>query len=545
MTEERRVLTTRQGHPVADNQSMRTVGERGPATLENYQFIEKITHFDRERIPERVVHARGTSAHGYFEAYGKIGDEPASKYTRAKVLTQAGKKTPLFVRFSTVIGSKDSPETARDPRGFAVKFYTEDGNWDLVGNNLRIFFIRDAIKFPDMIHAFKPDPVTNRQEAWRFFDFVQHHPESLHMVTWVKSPWGIPADYRHMEGSSVNTYKLVNDEGVAHLVKFSWVPKQGVKNLTSPQAAEIQARDVGHATKDLHDAIERGDYPEWEFCAQIMSDDEHPELDFDPLDDTKRWPENKFPLLPVGRMVLNRNPDNFFAEAEQSAFGTGVLVDGIDFSDDKMLQGRTLSYSDTQRYRVGPNYLQLPVNAPKSGARTNQRDGQMAYLVDGAGENKHVNYEPSSMGGLHEAPKRQRDYHQLVEGRLGRYQYSRTQDDYKQAGERYRTFEDWEREDLINNLVADMKACPEQIALRMVWHFWHCDEDYGRRVAEGAGIDLQKALKLPPLEGKPAPHQKLSVETFTSGEPAQPTAQQSGQAKKPATQTQRQPQPAK
>ncbi len=299
-----------------------------------------------------------------------------------------------------------------------------------------------------MIHAFKPDPVTNRQEAWRFFDFVQHHPESLHMVTWVKSPWGIPADYRHMEGSSVNTYKLVNDEGVAHLVKFSWVPKQGVKNLTSPQAAEIQARDVGHATKDLHDAIERGDYPEWEFCAQIMSDDEHPELDFDPLDDTKRWPEDKFPLLPVGRMVLNRNPDNFFAEAEQSAFGTGVLVDGIDFSDDKMLQGRTLSYSDTQRYRVGPNYLQLPVNAPKSGARTNQRDGQMAYLVDGAGENKHVNYEPSSMGGLHEAPKRQRDYHQLVEGRLGRYQYSRTQDDYKQAGERYRTFEDWEREDL-------------------------------------------------------------------------------------------------
>jgi catalase len=519
MGEEQPTLTTRQGHPVADNQSMRTVGERGPATLENYQFIEKITHFDRERIPERVVHARGTSAHGYFEAYGKIGNEPASKYTRAKVLTQGDKRTPLFVRFSTVIGSKDSPETARDPRGFAVKFYTEDGNWDLVGNNLRIFFIRDAIKFPDMIHAFKPDPVTNRQEAWRFFDFVQHHPESLHMVTWVKSPWGIPADYRHMEGSSVNTYKLVNDQGVAHLVKFSWVPKQGVKNLTSEQAAEIQARDVGHATKDLYEAIERGEYPEWEFCAQIMSDDDHPELDFDPLDDTKRWPEDKFPLLPVGRMVLDRNPDNFFAETEQSAFGTGVLVDGIDFSDDKMLQGRTLSYSDTQRYRVGPNYLQLPVNAPKVKAQTNQRDGQMTYYVDkAADQNKHVNYEPSGMGGLKEAPKRERDYHQWVEGHLGRYAITRVADDYKQAGERYRAFEGWERDDLIANLVADMKACPESIALRMVWHFWHCDPDYGTRVARGAGVDLEKAKALPPLEGKPAPGQNRPAPTYTSGQ---------------------------
>jgi catalase len=525
--EDRPILTTRQGHPVRDNQSLRTVGERGPATLENYQFIEKITHFDRERIPERVVHARGTGAHGYFEAYGKIGDEPATKYTRAKVLTQAGKRTPVFVRFSTVIGGKDSPETARDPRGFAVKFYTEDGNWDLVGNNLRIFFIRDAIKFPDMIHAFKPDPVTNRQEPWRFFDFVMHHPEALHMVTWVQSPWGIPANYRQMEGSSVNTYKLVNDQGVAHLCKFEWVPKLGAKNLTSAQAAEIQARDVGHATRDLYDAIERGEYPEWEFCVQLMSDDEHPELDFDPLDDTKRWPEDKFPLLPVGRMVLDRNPDNVFAETEQSAFGTGVLVDGIDFSDDKMLQGRTLSYSDTQRYRVGPNYLQLPVNAPKTTqARTNQRDGQMTYHVDGGGESKHVNYEPSSMGGLREAPKPEREYHQYVEGHLGRYQTSRTIDDYRQAGERYRTFADWEREDLINNLVTALKQCPEHIQLRMVWHFWHCDEDYGTRVAQGVGVDLEKAKSLPPLEGKPAPRQNRAAPTYTDGKREETGGQQ-------------------
>ena len=251
-----------------------------------------------------------------------------------------------------------------------------------------------------------------------------------------------------------------------------------------------------------------------------MSDDPHEELDFDPLDDTKRWPEDQFPLLPVGRMVLDRNPDNFFTEVEQAAFGTGVLVDGIDFSDDKMLQGRTLSYSDTQRYRVGPNYLQLPINAPqeKAAARTNQRDGQMAYYVDAAGENKHVNYEPSIMGGLKEAPKPVEDYHQWVEGHLGRYQTTRTADDYKQAGERYRTFEEWEREDLIANMVADLKQCPKEIAMRMVWHWWHCDEDYGRRVAAGAGIDLEETKSLPPLPGKPPPGEKRPASSYTSGQ---------------------------
>jgi catalase len=526
--DERPVLTTRQGHPVSDNQSLRSVGERGPATLENYQFIEKITHFDRERIPERVVHARGTAAHGWFEAYGKIGNEPASKYTRAKVLNQTGVRTPVFLRFSTVIGAKDSPETARDPRGFAIKFKTVDGNWDLVGNNLKVFFIRDAVKFPDMIHAFKPDPVTNRQEPWRFYDFVSMSPEALHMVTWVKSPWGIPANYREMEGSGVNTYKLVNSEGITHLVKFHFQPKQGVRNLTSVQAAEIQAKDVGHATRDLYEAIERGDFPEWEFCVQIMSDDDHPELDFDPLDDTKRWPEDQFPLLPVGRLVLDRNPSNVFAETEQSAFGTGVLVDGVDFSDDKMLQGRTLSYSDTQRYRVGPNYLQLPINAPAKPPTTNQRDGQMAYYVDKAGDNNRINYEPSLMGGVREAPKPVKDYHQWVEGHLGRYETTRTSDDYKQAGQRYRTFEDWERDELIHNIGEDMKQCPEPIQLRMVWHLWHCDEDYGRRVAEYAGIDLEKAKALPPLSGKPAPHQHRAGSTYTSGKREEPAAQSTG-----------------
>ena len=529
--DDKAVLTTRQGHPVRDNQSTRTVGERGPATLENYQFIEKITHFDRERIPERVVHARGAGAHGYFEAYGKIGDEPASKYTRARVLNEVGVQTPMFVRFSTVAGAKESPETERDPRGFAVKFKTVDGNWDLVGNNLKIFFIRDAIKFPDMIHAFKPDPVTNRQEAWRFFDFVGMHPESMHMVTFLKSPWGIPANYREMEGSGVNTYKLVNDQGVAHLCKFHWIPKQGARNLTTKQAREIQGRDVGHATRDLYDNIAAGNFPEWEFAVQIMPDGPNDHLSFDPLDDTKRWPEDQFPLLKCGRMVLNKAPDNFFAEVEQAAFGTGVLVDGIDFSDDKMLQGRTLSYSDTQRYRVGPNYLQLPINAPQAGVRTytNQRDGQMTAVVDG-GPNKNVNYEPSVLGqSLQEAAKPAREYHQPIEGHLGRYQTSRCEDDYAQAGAQYRAFQDWERDDLISNLVDDMKACPEPLALRMVWHFLHCDEDYGTRVANGAGIDIEKARALPALPGRPAPGQRFEHTTYTDGKVEEPMHRQAAE----------------
>src|SRR5256885_625064 len=401
MADEKLILTNRQGHPVHDNQNQRTVGARGPATLENYQFLEKISHFDRERIPERVVHARGVTAYGYFEAYGRWGDEPIPQFTRAKLFQEEGKRTDVALRFSTVIGGRDSAETARDPRGFAVKFYTEDGNWDLVGNNLAVFFIRDAIKFPDLVHALKPDPVYFRQEPRRIFDFMAHTPESMHMLVNLFSPRGIPADYRHMQGFGVNTYKWVTTDGHTVLVKYHWMPAQGVRSLTEDDAARIQARDLGHATRDLYDAIEHGDHPQWELLVQMMSDDEHPELDFDPLDDTKVWPEEQFPLRHVGTMTLNRNCSNVFAENEQIAFGTGVLVDGLDFSDDKMLVRRTFSFSDTQRYRVGPNYLQLPVNQSKAKVATNQRDGQMAYGVDlGPGQNPHVNYEPSILGGL-------------------------------------------------------------------------------------------------------------------------------------------------
>jgi catalase len=499
--DDRAVLTTRQGHPIYDNQNQRTVGARGPATLENYHFLEKISHFDRERIPERVVHARGITAFGYFEAYGKLGDEPIDRFTRAKLFAEAGKRTDVAVRFSTVIGGRDSSEAARDPRGFAVKFYTEDGNWDLVGNNLGVFFIRDAIKFPDVIHALKPDPVDFEQKPNRIFDFMSQTPESMHMLVNLFSPRGIPADYRHMQGFGVNTYKWVNAAGESVLVKYHWLPKQGVRSMTEQDAANVQANGLGHATKDLYAAVEAGDFPEWELVVQVMSDDEHPELDFDPLDDTKTWPEQDFPPQAVGRMVLNRMPVNFFAENEQIAFGTGVLVDGLDFSDDKMLVGRTFSYSDTQRYRVGPNYLQLPVNQPQNAkVRTNQRDGQMAYFVDGAEESPHVNYEPSITGGLREAQYPTHDEQgPEIRGRLTRKRLPRT-NDYHQAGQRYLLMQQWERDDLVHNFVHLLSQCVRPIQERMVWHFLLVENDLGLRVGEGLGITPDDVRHLDPLQ---------------------------------------------
>ena len=507
---EQEILTNRQGHPVYDNQNQRTVGPRGPATLENYQFLEKISHFDRERIPERVVHARGTTAYGYFEAYGSWGEEPIATYTRAAVFAERGKRTDVAVRFSTVAGGRDSSEMARDPRGFAVKMYTEEGNWDLVGNNLGVFFIRDAIKFPDFIHSQKPDPVTfEASVANRAFDFFSQTPEALHMVMLVFSPRGLPASYRHMQGFGVNTYKWVNAAGETKLVKYHWIPKQGVKSYTAADAAVVQGQTLGAHTKDLYDAIEAGDFPEWELHVQMMDDHDHPELDWDPLDDTKVWPEELFPVKPVGRMVLDRNVEDNFAENEQIAFGTGVLVDGLDFSDDKMLVGRTFSYSDTQRYRVGPNYLQLPVNQAKAArVATNQRGGQMTYFVDrGENQNPHVNYEPSTLGGLKEADYPTHDAQgPELRGQLTRKRIERT-NDYQQAGERYLHSEQWEKDDLVLNLVTALQGCDRHIQERMVWHFFMCEDELGARVGEGVGISADDVRGLEPL-----PHQTLTEE---------------------------------
>lgn len=501
-------LTNRQGHPVVDNQSQRTIGARGPATLENYQFLEKITHFDRERIPERVVHARGFVCYGEFEATGQIGDEPASRYTRAKLFQEAGKKTPLAIRFSTVIGGRDSSETARDPRGFAVKFYTEDGNWDLVGNNLAIFFIRDAIKFPDVIHALKPDPVTFRQEPNRIFDFMSQTPESMHMLTHLFSPRGIPASYRHMEGFGVNTYKMVNAEGETVLVKYHFHPRCGLASLTAAEAAKVQGQDLGSASKDLYEAIDRGDYPQWDLYVQIMEDHAHDELDWDPLDDTKIWPEDEFPLRHVGVMTLNRNVEDHFNENEQIAMGTGVLVDGLDFSDDKMLIGRTLSYSDTQRYRVGTNYLQLPVNQPKSArVATNLNGGQMSHRRDLApGQNPHVNFEPSLHNGLNESTRDEPNNPPEVRGRLTRSVIER-RNDYVQARARYCTMMEWERDDLVLNMGTLLGQCERDVQERMVWHMLLVHDDYGQRVGDMIGVTADDVRGMPPL-----PKQQLTKE---------------------------------
>ncbi|MDQ1636380.1 MAG: catalase [Frankiaceae bacterium] len=500
---DRPTLTTRQGHPVYDNQNSKTIGVRGPATLENYHLIEKLAHFDRERIPERVVHARGATAFGYFEADGTVGDQPIAEFTRAKLFSEKGKRTPLAIRFSTVAGGRDSSEVARDPRGFAVKFYTEDGNWDLVGNNMGVFFIRDAIKFPDLIHSQKPDPVTfERQPPNRVFDFIANTPEALHMVTMVFSPRGIPASYRTQQGFGVNTYKWVNAAGETKLIKYHWHPHQGVKSLTAADAASIQGEVLGSHTKDLYDAINAGNFPKWDMLVQMMDDHDHPELDFDPLDDTKAWPENDFPLHKVGTMTLDRAPDNFFAENEQIAFGTGVLVDGLDFSDDKMLVGRTFSYSDTQRYRVGPNYLQLPVNAPKRQVATNQRDGQMAYdQGEFAGQNPHVNYEPTFYAAPQEAPKPSHaEQGPEYVGRVTRQRIER-RNDYLQAGQRYQVSLQWEKDDLVANLVDALGQCERPIQERMVWHLLLADDELGNRVGEGIGLGADDVRHLEPLPG--------------------------------------------
>lgn len=476
-------LTTRQGHPVHNNQDLRTVGNRGPATMENYHFLEKMSHFDRERIPERVVHARGMVAHGEFEAYGTIGDEPASKYTRAKLFQEKGKKTPVSVRFSTVAGGRDSSELLRDPRGFAVKLRTEDGNWDLVGNNLPVFFIRDAIKFPDFIHSQKPDPVSNtRQVPNRVFDFWAASPEAMHMITWLMSTRGIPKNYRQHDGFGVNTYRLVNAEGEGVLVKFHWKSQQGIEGYTQAEASKLQSEILDPHTQDLYKSIQAGDYPKWELNVQIMSDDYHPELDFDPLDNTKTWPEDQFPLRPVGMMTLNRNIENFHNEAEQIAFGTGVLVDGIDFSDDKMLVGRTFSYSDTQRYRIGANYLQLPINAPLTPSRTNQDGGMMSYGVDERGDDQSITYEPSVRAGLAEAEESYRPYEPTVETtKIVREPIDRT-NNYGQARERWLTVEEYEREEIASNIANGLSQCDAIVVEKFMEHVYATHEDFGKRV---------------------------------------------------------------
>lgn len=441
-------------------------------------MIEKLAHFDRERIPERVVHARGAGAYGFFEAYGNV-----ARYTKARFLQDQGKRTPVFVRLSTVVHSTGSPETLRDPRGFATKFYTEDGNCDLVGNNLPVFFIRDAMKFPDLVHSFKPSPATNVQEPDRYWDFVTLTPEATHMLTWLFSDLGIPKNYRQMSGFGVHTFKWVNAAGKEHLVKYTWVPKQGVACLLPDEAAKVGGGDFNHATRDLYDAIEAGNYPEWELNVQILDPSLDLQLDFDPLDPTTVFPEDQFPLLPIGRMVLDRNPVSYFAEVEQAAFAPAVVVPGIELSNDKLLQGRAFSYPDTQRYRLGANYLQIPVNCPHAVVRNNQRDGAMTVKADP----NPINFEPSSHpDAAVEAPADPVSTPAL-EGNVVRLKISVT-NDFGQAGARFRSFTAEEQERFVRVLTGELVQTRPEIQRRAVQNFARADLRLGTALAEKLGV---------------------------------------------------------
>ena len=389
------VLTTNQGVPISDNQSSLKAGLRGPALLEDFILREKITHFDHERIPERIVHARGSGAHGYFEAYDAL-----TKYTRAAPFSAAGKVTPVFVRFSTVAGERGSKDTARDVRGFAVKFYTEEGNWDLVGNNMPVFFIQDAMKFPDLVHAVKPEPHHGMPQAASahdtFWDFVSLMPESTHMLMWVMSDRAIPRSLRMMQGFGVHTFRLVNDKGDSVFCKFHWKPLFGTHSLVWDEAVKISGADPDFHRRDLWEAIESGDFPEWELGLQIFTEEQSNGFSFDVLDATKLVPEELVPVVPVGRMVLNRNPDNFFAETEQVAFCAAHVVPGIDFSNDPLLAGRLHSYIDTQITRLGgANFHEIPINSPVATVQNNQRDGMHRQAL----HRGRVSYEPNSLAG--------------------------------------------------------------------------------------------------------------------------------------------------
>ena len=472
-------LTTSQGAPVDDDTSSLTVGSDGPVLLEDIHLLDKLAHFDRERIPERVVHAKGAGAHGYFKL-----TKCMKKYTKAKIFTELNCKTQVFVRFSTVIGSKGSADTARDPRGFAVKFYTEEGNYDIVGNNIPVFFIRDAIKFPDMVHAFKPSPDTNLHDAGRFWDFIANTPESTHMITWLYSDKGTIKSFRTTPGFGVHTFVWINDNGERVFVKYHWIPLAGDKNITRQEAEMLAGLDPDIATRDLSTTLASGKVVEYDLAIQLMDIKESRKLCFDPLDATKVWPEKDFPLMKIGRMTLTDNPDNFFEESEQVAFSPGNLVPGVEPSFDKLLQGRLFSYHDTQRHRLGPNFTQIPINKPKSPVKNNQRDGSMAYSHNKGA----INYNPSS---LDKNPSKlypnNDDKPVNVSGDIERRVIYKT-DDFTQAENQYNSYTRVEKEHLIDNIVTDLWSVDKEVQLKVIENLYKASKELGNKVKEGLNL---------------------------------------------------------
>ena len=475
-------LTRDNGALVGDNQNSQTAGPDGPTLLQDVQLIQKLQRFDRERIPERVVHARGTGVRGEF-----VATEDLSSLTKAKVFS-AGERTPVFVRFSSVVHGNHSPETLRDPRGFATKFYTSQGNWDLVGNNFPTFFIRDAIKFPDMVHAFKPDPRTNLDDDSRRFDFFSHVPEATRTLTLLYSNEGTPAGYRFMDGNGVHAYKLVNGQGQVHYVKFHWKSLQGLKNLDPQQVAAVQAKDYSHMTNDLVNAIKQGDFPKWDLYVQVLKPEELARFDFNPLDATKIWPD--VPERKVGQMVLNKNVDNFFQETEQVAMAPANVVPGIEPSEDRLLQGRVFSYADTQLYRIGTNGLSLPVNRPRVAVNNGNQDG-----TSNAGQTTSgVNYEPSRLETRPQDPAAR--YSQLPltgttqQGKIGKEQ------NFKQAGDLYRSYGKKDRQDLIQSFGESLAGTDAESKHIILSFLYKADPEYGTGVARVAKGDLARVKQL-------------------------------------------------
>ena len=509
-------LTTNQGVRINDNQNSLKAGTRGATLLEDFIMREKITHFDHERIPERIVHARGAAAHGFFELY-----ESMEKYTRAGFLTDTNRKTPVFVRFSTVAGSRGSTDLARDVRGFAVKFYTDEGVYDLVGNNIPVFFIQDAIKFPDLVHSVKPEPHNEIPQAASahdtFWDFISLMPESMHMIMWVMSDRAIPRSYRMMEGFGVHTFRFVNAQGKSTFVKFHWKPLLGVHSVAWNEAQKISGFDADFHRRDLWEAIETGAFPEWELGVQLVAQEDEHKFDFDLLDATKIIPEELVPVQKIGRMVLNRNPDNFFAETEQVAFLPSNIVPGIDFSNDPLLQGRLHSYLDTQISRLGgPNFHEIPINRPVAPLHNNQRDSQFRQTINKG----RVAYEPNTLGGGCPYQAMMNDggftsYEEKIDGNKIRVRSDSFRDHFTQAALFFNSQADYEKTHIVNALSFELgKVETAAIRSRMVYILSQIDETLASRVADNLGIEIPAKPDLPlnmsfPADANPDDYQPI------------------------------------
>jgi catalase len=477
MAEKQETLTTATGIPVADNQNSLTAGPRGPLLVQDWQLFEKHAHFNRERIPERVVHAKGSAAYGTLTITNDI-----TRYSKATIFSRVGKQTECFLRFSTVAGERGAADAERDVRGFAIKFYTEEGNWDLVGNNTPVFFVRDPYKFPDFIRTQKRDPKTNLRNPTAMWDFWSLSPESLHQVTILFSDRGLPKSYRHMHGFGSHTYSFINTNNQRFWVKFHFKTMQGIHNLTDGEAAKLVGNDRETHQRDLFEAIKRKDFPKWKFCVQIMSEMDAEKTPYNPFDLTKVWPQKDYPLIEVGIMELNRNPDNYFADVEQSAFEPSNVVPGISVSPDKMLQFRIFAYADAHRYRLGStNYADLPVNKPRCPVHHYHRDGVMRFDGNYGGA---VNYEPNSFGGPVEDPRFKEPLLE-ISGDADRYDHRVGNDDYTQAGNLFRLMSADQKDQLIGNIVSAMKTVPKEIQERQIGHFYKADSAYGEGVAKG------------------------------------------------------------